>query len=135
MAIVYVVTKGCYSDYHICAVTLDKEKAERLCKLFDDGGMDEAGIEEWDTEDTIDLLSGRKPYYVRFYKNGELISANEDKHCIEYFSPGIKESSCFVQGRKIDSLDVNLYAVDKESAIKIAAEKRAKYLAEKEGIA
>lgn len=30
MAKVYVITKGCYSDYHICAVTLDKEKAERL---------------------------------------------------------------------------------------------------------
>ena len=45
MAIVYVIAKGCYSDYHICAVTLDKEKAERLCKLFDNGGMDETGIE------------------------------------------------------------------------------------------
>ena len=134
MAIVYVVTKGCYSDYHICAVTLDKEKAERLRKLF--GSIcDEAEIEEWDTEGTVDLLSGRKPYYVRFYENGELFSASEDEYCIEYFKPGIEESFCFVQGRKIDLLNVNLYAENKEYAIKIAAEKRAKYLAEKEGIA
>lgn len=26
----YVITKGTYSDYHICAVTLDKSRAEKL---------------------------------------------------------------------------------------------------------
>ena len=30
----YIITKGEYSDYHICAVTLDKDKAEQLKKLF-----------------------------------------------------------------------------------------------------
>ena len=130
MAKVYVITKGCYSDYHICAVTLDKEKAERLCKLFDDGGMDEPEIEEWDTEQHVDLLSGRKPYLVSFCKNGDLYSVYEDTWGFEYFKPEI------IERPKIDdNLLVKLYAEDKESAIKIAAEKRAKYLAEKEGIA
>lgn len=134
MAKVYVITKGDYSDYHICAVTLDREKAERLCKLFVNS-CSEPEIEEWDTERHADLLAGRKPYYVRFYKNGELFSANEDEYCIEHFSPGINENFAFEHGRKVDLLNVNLYAENKEAAIKIAAEKRAKYLAEKEGIA
>lgn len=134
MAKVYVITKGCYSDYHICAVTLDKEKAERLRKLFGNS-CDEPEIEEWDTEATIDLLSGRKPYCVCFYKNGELFSADANEYCIEYFEPGIKENFLFVRGVQVDLLDVKLYADSREAAIKIAAERRTKYLAEKEGIA
>ena len=31
---VYVITKGQYSDYHICAVTMDKDRAERMRKLY-----------------------------------------------------------------------------------------------------
>lgn len=130
MAIVYVVTKGCYSDYHICAVTLDKEKAERLCKLFDGGGWDEARVEGYDTETHEGLLSGRKPYNVGFRKNGDLSSVNEQKLGIEHFIPRIGEYPMHEE-----CLVVSLYAKNKESAIKIAAEKRAKYLAEKEGIA
>ena len=134
MAKVYVITKGCYSDYHICAVTLDKVKAEMLCKLFD-CSCDEAEIEEFDTEAAADLLSGRKPYYVRFCQDGALFSAGRREYCLEYFNPGIKESFCFVKGQKVDLLDVELYADSREAAIKIASEKRAMYLAEKEGIA
>lgn len=33
---IYVITKGTYSDYHICALTLDKEKAECLKKIYSD---------------------------------------------------------------------------------------------------
>lgn len=29
---VYVITKGIYSDYHICAVAMDEEKAKVLGK-------------------------------------------------------------------------------------------------------
>ena len=30
----YVVTKGCYSDYHIVGVTDDKDRAEHLKQFF-----------------------------------------------------------------------------------------------------
>lgn len=130
MAKVYVVTKGCYSDYHICAVTLDKEKAERLRKLFDGGGWDEACVEEYDTKTHEGFLSGRKPYCVSFRKNGDLYSVDEKTCGIEYFAPGIVEYP-----KHEGCLSVNLYAKNENAAIKIAAEKRAKYLAEKEGIA
>lgn len=31
---IYAITKGDYSDYHICALTVNKEKAEQLKKLY-----------------------------------------------------------------------------------------------------
>lgn len=137
MAKVYVVTMGEYSDYHICAVALDKEKAEKLCKLFKRDGMyaDEPNIEEWDTEKYEALFAGRKPYFVNFLKNGDVFSAGEKTWGIEYFEPGISETKCRLNGQFVPAISVELYAKDAESALKIAAEKRAKYLANKEGIA
>ena len=35
MAKVYVITSGEYSDYHICAVTLDPKRAEKMKKFYD----------------------------------------------------------------------------------------------------
>lgn len=46
----YVITQGCYSDYHICAVTLDKEKAEHLRKLALCHDSDYVEIEEYELD-------------------------------------------------------------------------------------
>jgi hypothetical protein len=59
---VYVITRGEYSDYHICAVALDRQRAERL-KVIYTGGWDQAEIEEFDTESDKDQ-SGLLPYKV-----------------------------------------------------------------------
>jgi len=135
MAKVYVITMGCYSDYHICAVALDREKAERLCKVIPPDCGDEPEIEEWDTEQHEDLLAGRKPYFVIFLENGDVFTADEKNWGIEYFKPNITETWCNWKRNNVPALRVELYADNLEAAIKIAAEKRAKYLAEKEGIA
>ena len=127
MATVYVITRGDYSDYHICAVTLDKKKAKKLAKMYTTS-YDNAIVEKWetDTETDINALKGRYPYSVTFREDG---SVDTFKHHYDYetFCEGFDLSEYW-------GLRVNLYAPDAESAIKIAAEKRAKYLAEKEGI-
>ena len=128
MAKVYVITRGDYSDYHICAVALDKAKAKKLAKMYTTA-YDNAHVEEWetDTETDINALNGRYPYSVTFREDG---SVDTFKHYYDY------ETFCEgFSSLEYRSLRVNLYAPDKESAIKIAAEKRAKYLAEKEGVA
>lgn len=135
MAKVYVITMGSYSDYHICAVALDREKAERLCEVLPGWCGDVPEIEEWDTEKYEDLLTGRKPYFVIFLENGNVFNAGEKDWGVEYFEPGIEETNCVHNEEWVPALRVNLYADNKEAAIKIAAEKRAMYLAEKEGIA
>ena len=48
---VYIVTRGSYSDYHIEAVFLSKEKAEYYVKYNSGSYYDTPYIEEYDTED------------------------------------------------------------------------------------
>ena len=50
---VYIVTKGCYSDYTISKVFLDKTKAERYVKYFNASIDDGLQIEEYDTDDEM----------------------------------------------------------------------------------
>ena len=45
----YVITEGCYSDYHIVCIFTDKEKAENYAKY--NTGFDTLNIEEYETED------------------------------------------------------------------------------------
>jgi hypothetical protein len=123
---VYVITKGEYSDYHICAVTLDEKKAERLAKIHTDS-WDKADVEEWDTEEHQDLLNGRVPYIVKFWK-GVQNNTTVDRYTGNRadFKPGtFLDGSCD---------EVKLYATDAEAAIKIAAEHRFYHMAQVEGI-
>ena len=61
--IAYIITRGCYSDYEICAVTLDKDRAERLKQLYSNR-IDEAEIEEWE----LDKGPENEEEYATFYK-------------------------------------------------------------------
>lgn len=124
---VYVITMGDYSDYHICAVTLDPDHAERLKTIFTKD-YDETRVEVFDTDAPVDLLSGKKPYSVVFEKNGDVRRiADCDPEWI------VSNESVWTLLER-DDLCVCVAADDPAAAIKIAAEKRAKYLAEKAGI-
>jgi hypothetical protein len=122
---VYVITKGNYSDYHICAVTLDEQEAERLRKVYNDS-YDEAVVEEYDTdgEEAKRGLDGRVPYNVYFGKGYTSVS-------MSYTTPEEFKPSIYL-GPYYDTVD--LFATDSEAAVKIAAEKRAQARAEKEGL-
>lgn len=128
MATVYVITRGSYSDYCICAVSLDKKKAEKLAKMYCNT-YDNAQVEEWETDTVTDVnaINGRYPYTVTFYPN-DPPWVYKRTYEYELFAEGIQEES---DGQR---LYVSVYAPDDAAALKIAAEKRAKYLAEKEGI-
>ena len=71
--IVYIVTSGEYSDYHIDAVFDNKEKAELYCATHD---MQYCDIEEWDTEEV--KLESDKPIKCRWIayirENGSIYS-------------------------------------------------------------
>lgn len=128
---VYVITAGYYSDYHICAVTTDEKKAHKIAEQCSDRWGD-ASVEEYDTE-RVDVLVARGevlPYEVAFDRNGcvNWTSKEVEQELRGEFEPG-------VQRRKRDGLvRVSLYATDADAAIKIAAEKRAEYLAREEGL-
>ena len=115
---IYVITKGEYSEYHICAVAIDYEKACILQKKFS-SKYDPAKIEEFDTEDFNDIFAEKILYSVRFEPNGTVTNVFERD--IDYFDP--KDNPVQVCWGK--EVLVYVFAFDKESAIKIAAEKRA----------
>ena len=70
---IYVITKGEHSDYHICAATTDKDRAEFLRDMASTSGRygEEARIEEFD--DYADLKPMKGDLYevvVRFDRYG-----------------------------------------------------------------
>jgi hypothetical protein len=124
---VYVITKGEYSDYHICAVATDPEKADALAKFCSDK-YDSAEVEEYDTEDVPDLTKGMNLFLVRFSPSGDVVDIRDASP--EVWKDGeIRE---FVA--KPGSVYVAVQANMEEDAIKIGAERRAKYLAQKMGL-
>lgn len=138
---VYVITKGEYSDYHICSVCLDKEEAERRLKLFS-SDWEDAMIEEYDTDvaneyeklgDKIVRVDGRKKWIVRVYNGMTNIISSE----IDEFDVGsdnmMNTPSCSSYG----AWSVRVFAHSEEEAKKIAydkiAEEKYKRSVEQEG--
>ncbi len=126
---IYVVTRGDYSDYHIVAATTDHELAKKIAAKFsNDWG--ECDIEEYDDAEVM-----LKPaWYIYFDKAGNVCNTTECDSAYSYNRIGeVQErNSLWYSGNY--HIYVVVSADDLESAIKIAAEKRAKYLAEKLGL-
>ena len=125
---VYVITQGSYSDYHICAVATDPEQAEKLARIYSDR-YDTAEVEEYDTEEHQDWLCGRVPYAVTFYRRLSSPYVSLLRYT-EKVIAGIDEDP----DHPSVEMRVRLYAPDSDTALKIAQDKRAEYLAQKAGI-
>lgn len=124
---VYVITRGAYSDYHICAVAATKEIAEKLRKIYSDeySWAADARIEEYDLNEAKDDAGV-------FYD----VTFADDKVSACFNEYGERESIQFFKGNKwrSDRLIVSVRARDEDQAVKIAQDRRAEYLAKKEGV-
>lgn len=119
----YVITRGSYSDYHICAVTLDKDRAEKLRKMFSDH-WNKANIEEY----TLDEKKKRRKYGVMFDVEGAFkrFYAEEcDLH-----------DDGFIDDWNDDDGGITVWveSADEAHALKIAQDRLAEYKAKKAGI-
>lgn len=121
---VYVITQGSYSDYHICAVTLDKSRAENMKKLFD-GRWDYAQIEEYILDETKE---NGNLYYIEFPDDSE-----PTIHIDEYDGFGQIDSSPYVADWN-SPIRIYVRTKDEAHAMKIAQDEYARWKAEKEGI-
>lgn len=121
---IYVITKGDYSDYRICGVAIEKEKAEEIKQLSTDS-LHEAYIEEYDTDD----------YYVekgRFYQIG---LDNSDVSVSETYITNVSDrNNVWTSRTKNPHYYVIVKAMDEEHAKKIGLDLIAKYKAEREGL-
>lgn len=126
---IYVVTQGKYSDYHIIAATLDKTLATKIAEKFsDDDGWDDCRVEEY--PDAEVML--RPLWCVYFTTSGEVYECRESTSAYDYHHTRSDVIET-VYKRHYD-MTVYVQADTEEAAIKIAAEKRAQYLAEKIGL-
>lgn len=79
---VYVVTAGEYSDYHICKIFLDKEKAEKYVALENEMNKywsDNCWVNEWDTsDDSVDIDAKTAKYYYAYITTEGEIETDED---------------------------------------------------------
>ena len=132
---VYVITNGSYSDYHICAVAIDKERAVLLSRYFSDGdGL--AQVEEYDTEAKLpnsEYLFRLIPIYkVEIRKDGRCFSG-----IIEYHDSAEPYKNRFMFGTLLgdgDTFYAFLTANSEDHARKIAFDKRAQMIAERFGL-
>lgn len=116
---VYIITKGAYSDYHICAVASDKNMAEKLCRAYTNNDRHKARIEEYDLNE--------RPEDVRIRYCVE-ITDDDVEVCVDDYDNKEHEFG--------DMGDFTAYVLarDQEHAVKIAQDRRAEYLAKKEGV-
>ena len=124
---VYVIEKGEYSDRHVVAVASCEERAEELCKLHSDT-YDKAYYSEFELDTAnIDRDILVIVWRIIISKDGEV------KEASYYFS-----DETYVPTVWFDKLDGSFwahfpcYTTDKDEAIKIAFDKRAKLMCEQE---
>lgn len=117
---VYVVTRGDYSDYHIITATTNKDIANQIAKKFG------AKVEIYDDSE----IYTKTVFGVTFNKVGDVM------YCYELSEYDYPPNNQIIQHKRNNEicLYLEVEADDEQSAIKIGAEKRAKFLAEQEGI-
>jgi len=127
MAKLYAITHGEYSDYSILTLCSDREKAEKLVEWYNRyDRYDHAEVEEY--EDSLMVPDESLiPYEVLFNADGSIRWVYKGSYPLNA-----------VEGHMFRCDDGRFYAyvlaADEEGAEKIAAEKRAKWIAENTGV-
>lgn len=130
---VYVITKGAYSGYHICAVATDKKKAEILRKAFSDS-RDKAEIETYETDQFITEIENGFKLYDCVLKDGEDLLISRYPYDLDYMTDSDFRVKRFSKGWYAPGYGIKVWGKDEDHARKIAADKIAEYKARKAGI-
>ena len=123
---VFLVTRGDYSDYRVCAVFTDEELAKKYIDSFQGNSYEEFRIENYQLNPfSFELKNDYKPFFLRMKRDGE---------CTEIY---VKDSSYGFEDEDIDigfdihkNMYISIFAKDETHAIKIANEKRVQLIAQ-----
>ena len=125
--VIYIVTEGSYSDYHICGVYDDEHLAKKHVEMYLDDYY--AQVEEYTLNELASAIQqGICPYQVAMLKNGSIMDVRK-------IDPHRRTGDLLYSG--YDSLTdcmhwilrVRCWARDDEHAIKIANERRTQLIA------
>lgn len=140
---IYVITSGCYSDYSISGATTDKEQAEAWIKkqyekMKAEGDWNEEydepcwggkySIEEYDSDNMGKWLNGYKVWVVYYDMAGNIDKLFPDWDYCEEEAIHIKPNRWGGKERIL----VKVFARSEEEAVKIAAEKRVRFIHEQD---
>ena len=126
---IYILTEGCYSDYHIVGAYSTKELAEEAQSLYPDADIEEYGL---------DYIPEHPPgmsawsVYILDGKITGTYSANPFGNNIPYENYA---TSSHPMHKEIKYASFNIWAVDREHAEKIALDKYYQHQAQEAGIA
>ena len=124
--IIYVVTAGQYSEYHIMAVFTSQHVADKYVETVNGGGDVYAEVEEWEVDVLAPAVRGNlKPYLVQI----KVESADVEKVVHTHWFRWGQEPSVSIASLYPQTMIVRCYAKDEQHAAKIAMEKRAEWLA------
>lgn len=127
----YAIISGCYSNYHVIAITDDRKKAEHFRKVYNETNRESADIEEFEEM----VIRNRVRFVVVVHTNGRADYVRVDEYD-EYKEH--ENSVCELPYDKRNPnqtfYEVFLSVKDKEHALKAAYDMIAIYKAQKEGI-
>lgn len=121
---IYVVTQGSYSAYGIVGATTDYEVAKKIADKFSDR-WDPCRIEEYPEGEYM----LRPAWSVYFDKSGNAVRCERATSDYKYHRIHDRPTRTITY-----DFIISVSADTEEAAIKIAAEKRAQYLAEENGL-
>lgn len=131
---IYIITKGEYSDYHICAATTDENIAKNLLQLYRDK-WDEPRIETYDDESAKDVLRGRSVWKV--FINSKKMAFRACKYYQEAEIPEninkVERTEDWQPCDENEDYIICVIAKSKEHAAKIAQDKFAEYKYNEQG--
>ena len=130
MSKVYIVTAGDYSDYHICAASLDKARAEILAEKYTDS-YDEATVEEYELDEFFGEAEQGYFWYWCWCKIENGMFGQVKVRQLDSYGNGLVGK--VVKSLRHEQLFVDVLAENDEHARKIAAEKFATYVYEHAG--
>ena len=132
MTKVYIVTAGEYSDYHICGVFSTQKKAEYFCNHISKHSYTPKEwykIEDWNVDAGILELARHKDIYMVMMDNKGNVKDADVVNNDYAFRNAIRES--VIYNDIPNHYLIYVFAGNLEEAVKIASEKRTKYMVEK----
>ena len=126
---VYVITQGEYSDYHILGVSLDRERAERIVRLYNDDNAcwHQPIIEEYET-DVIDVQMQGLLYTATRTAAGIILNRTDyDLEQDLAHLNKVERGTARIAGGRLPAPHVIVMAKNREQALKKASDLFAEY--------